>query len=233
MPTQPVPPRDPGLGRRAFRATLKLPIALGLMIFLPAWTLVYPNGWYVLANMTAWSVAVTWYLFKYDPALLERRLTGPGAETQPEQKRIQLFVGVCVIAIFVISALDYRFGWSAVPGGAVLAGHALVCLGMLVVFLVFRENSFAASTIQIADDQTVISTGPYAWVRHPMYSGALLLLMGVPLAMGSWWGLTLVVPLLAVLVSRLQHEEMFLLRHLPGYEAYRQKLRYRLVPGIW
>jgi protein-S-isoprenylcysteine O-methyltransferase Ste14 len=233
MTTQPVPPPRAGLGRRAFRATLKLPIGLALMIFLPAWTLTYANGWYVLANLSAWSVALTWYLFKYDPDLLERRLAGPGAETEPEQKRIQRFAGICVIAIFVISALDYRFGWSAVSLGAILAGHALVCLGMLVVFLVFRENSFAASTIRIADGQRVISTGPYSWVRHPMYSGALLLFIGVPLALGSWWGLAVVVPLLAVLVLRLRNEELFLLRHLPGYAAYRQKLPYRLVPGIW
>jgi protein-S-isoprenylcysteine O-methyltransferase Ste14 len=231
--TQPSPPAGPGLGRRAFFAALKLPVGLAAMIFLPAWTFRFADGWYLLADLSAWSAALSWYLFTYDQDLLERRLTGPGAETEPEQKRIQRFAGICVMAFFVISGLDHRFGWSAVPASVIWAGHALVCLGMILVFLVFRENSFAASTIRIADGQRVISTGPYAFVRHPMYSGALLLFIGVPLALGSWWGLTALLPLIGALVARLRNEELFLLRHLPGYEAYRQTVSSRLVPGLW
>jgi protein-S-isoprenylcysteine O-methyltransferase Ste14 len=231
--TQPNPPAGPGLGRRAFRATLKLPVGLAALIFLPGWTLGNANGWYLLAELSAWSAALTWYLFTYDPDLLERRLTGPGAETEPAQKRIQRVAGICVMAFFVISGLDHRFGWSAVPTPVIWAGHGLVCLGMIIVFLVFRENSFAASTIRIADGQTVISTGPYAWVRHPMYSGALVLFMGVPLALGSWWGLAALVPLIGTLVARLRNEEQFLLRHLAGYETYWQTVPFRLVPGVW
>jgi protein-S-isoprenylcysteine O-methyltransferase Ste14 len=212
---------------------LQVPIVLALPIFLPAGTMAYANGWYVWANLTAWSAALTCYLLKYDPDLLERRLTGPNAEPETEQKRLQLFAGICVLAIFLVSSLDYRFGWSAVPVPAILAGHALICVGMGVVLLVFRENSFAASTIRIAEGQQVISTGPYAWVRHPMYSGAVLLFTGVPIALGSWWGLVMLAPLVVILAARLRREELFLVRHLPGYEAYRQKLRYRLMPGIW
>lgn len=233
MTMQPVPPHPPGLGRRALVAMLKFPIGLAAMIFLPAWTLAYANGWYVLADISAWSAALTGYLYRYDPALLERRLTGPGAETEPEQKRIIRFAAISVMALFIISALDHRFRWSAVPVPVVLAGHALIGLGMVIVFLVFRENSFAASTIRIADDQRVISTGPYGWVRHPMYSGALVFMAGVPLALGSWWGLTALVPLIATLVMRLRHEELFLVRNLPGYEAYRRTQRFKLVPGVW
>ena len=109
----------------------------------------------------------------------------------------------------------------------------LVALGFAIVWLVFRENSFASSTIQVAADQPVISTGPYAWVRHPMYAGAIFLFLGVPPALGSLWGLLLVLPLTAGLVARLRHEEFYLLRNLPDYEAYRRKVRYRLIPGIW
>jgi protein-S-isoprenylcysteine O-methyltransferase Ste14 len=112
-------------------------------------------------------------------------------------------------------------------------GDIFVLLGLLIVFLVFKENSYAAGVIEVGKGQKVISTGPYAIVRHPMYTGALLMLCFVPLALGSWWGLVFVFPMFIVIVFRLLDEEKFLSKNLPGYEGYRQKTRYRLVPLVW
>ena len=137
------------------------------------------------------------------------------------------------IALFVVSALDHRFGWSTVPPYLVALGDILIVLGFYLVFLVFKENSFASGTIEIGADQCVISTGPYALVRHPMYIGALVMLMGVPLALASLWGLVAIVPMTLVLIARLLDEEKFLTRNLAGYSEYQSKVRCRLLPLIW
>jgi protein-S-isoprenylcysteine O-methyltransferase Ste14 len=138
-----------------------------------------------------------------------------------------------IVALVVASVLDYRFGWSMVPAPIVLLSNALVAIGFAIVFLVLRENSFAAATIEVTADQRVISTGPCALVRHPMYAGALVLFLGVPPALGSWWGLLAIPPVVAGLVARLQDEEAYLARNLRVYEEYRRKVGYRLVPGVW
>jgi protein-S-isoprenylcysteine O-methyltransferase Ste14 len=135
--------------------------------------------------------------------------------------------------IFVLSAIDHRFSWSVVPLFLVVAGDVLVALGLLIVFWVFKENSFASATIEVGMEQTLVSTGPYALVRHPMYFGAFIMLTGVPLALGSWWGLLTVIPIMVIIVWRLLNEEIFLEKELPGYSAYRKKVRYRLLPLIW
>ena len=192
------------------------------------------QGWVFWVNFCACVAAVTLYFLKRDPALVERRLrAGPAAEREARQKPIQLAAAVIFGATFVVSALDYRFGWSNVPGPAVAAGNALVVLGFLSVFAVFRANSFASAIIEVGTGQKVVSTGPYALVRHPMYAGALLLFVGAPLALGSWWGLLAIVPMTAILIVRLLDEERYLVRNLPGYEAYCVQVRYRLVPGVW
>ncbi len=222
------------LGRRASRATLKFLLALAAMIFLPAWSLSYWQGWLFLANVTVWSIVITLYLLKRDPGLLERRLyAGPKAEEEPAQKRIQFFMAIQVIALVVISAFDHGLGFSAVSAGVVIAAELLIAIGYLAVLLVFRENSFASATIELAADQRVISSGPYALVRHPMYAAALVIFVGVPLSLGSWWGLLLVPPLTWLIAARLLDEERYLIKNLPGYDDYRSKVRYRLVPGVW
>jgi protein-S-isoprenylcysteine O-methyltransferase Ste14 len=219
---------------RAYRATLIFAVVLWLLIFLPAGSLAYWQGWLFWLHFSAWSAVGTWYFLKRDPALVQRRLrAGPTAEREPAQKRIQLFLSLVICALFVVSALDHRFAWSAVSWPFVLVGNALIATGYWLVFQVLRENSFASSTIEIAADQRVISTGPYAIVRHPMYSSALLMLAGVPLALGSWWALVALIPLAAGLVARLQVEEAHLARHLPGYDAYRSRVPWRLLPGVW
>jgi protein-S-isoprenylcysteine O-methyltransferase Ste14 len=166
--------------------------------------------------------------------LIEGRLkAGPSAEKEKKQKIIQTFASLFFILIIVVPALDHRFHWSDVPIQLVLVGDIFVLLGLLIVFLVFKENSYAAGVIEVSKEQKVISTGPYAIVRHPMYTGALLMLCFIPFALGSWWGVVFVFPMFVVIVLRLLDEENFLLKNLVGYKEYRQKTRYRLVPFVW
>lgn len=222
------------LSRRAFAGTAKFLLVLGLLIFLPAGSIHYRQGWLLWINFTVWCVAYTLYFLKYDPALLARRLrAGPAAEREPTQKRIQLFASIFICAIFVVSALDYRMSWSTVPTAVVMLGNALVAVGFCFIFLVFRENSFASAIIEVGGDQKVIATGPYAVLRHPMYAGALVLFGGAPLALGSWWGLLTLLPVAAILAIRLIDEEKYLARNLPGYTEYCARVRYRLIPGMW
>jgi protein-S-isoprenylcysteine O-methyltransferase Ste14 len=173
-------------------------------------------------------------LLKLDPALVARRLAvGPKAEREPAQKRIQWIASLCLLALYILSALDWGQGWSTVPTGVVLVGDLLTVLGFAVMYRVFRENSYAAATVTVEAGQRVVSTGPYGLVRHPMYAGALLLFLGTPLALGSWWGLAVYIPSVAILVARLRDEEQFLLRNLSGYDDYCRRVRFRLVPGLW
>jgi protein-S-isoprenylcysteine O-methyltransferase Ste14 len=222
------------LNIKAFAGILQLFFILGLTIFLPAWTLDYWQAWIVVAVFFTCTLAVTVYLMKNDPKLLERRVSaGVGAEQERSQNVIQAFAAAAFIALFVVSALDHRFGWSTVPPYLVALGDILIVLGFYLVFLVFKENSFASGTIEVGADQCVISTGPYALVRHPMYIGALVMLVGVPLALGSLWGLVAIIPMTLVLIARLLDEEKFLTRNLAGYSEYQNKVRCRLLPLIW
>jgi protein-S-isoprenylcysteine O-methyltransferase Ste14 len=222
------------LNIKAFTGMLQLAIVLGLTIFLPAWTLDYWQAWILVAIFFACTLAVTLYLMKNDPKLLERRVkAGVGSEQERSQNIIQAFAAVVFIAIFVVSALDHRFGWSIVPLSLIALGDILIALGFYLVFLVFKENTFASGTIEVGTEQKVIATGPYALVRHPMYVGALVMLVGVPLALGSLWGLVAIVPMVMVLVARLLDEEKFLAKNLAGYSEYQGKVRHRLLPLIW
>ena len=222
------------LTRRAFRSSLFGIVALAALLFIPAWTLDYWQAWLFMAMFVCTSGAITVYLAIRDPKLLERRMNvGPRAEKEPAQKIIMLLATLGFMVTIVFPVLDHRFGWSAVPASVSVLGDALIALAFLFIFFVFRQNSYGASTIQIAEGQTVISTGPYAFVRHPMYAGALVMLIGTPLALGSWWGLFAVLLILPVLIWRLLDEERFLRQNLPGYAEYQTKVKYRLLPFIW
>jgi protein-S-isoprenylcysteine O-methyltransferase Ste14 len=164
---------------------------------------------------------------------LEERSEAPGAEKEKSQKRIQLLASAAFIAAFILASLDRRFSWSDVPLPQVIAGDILVALGFFIIFIVFKENTFTSAIIEVAKDQKVISTGPYAIVRHPMYSGALVMLLGTPLALGSWWGLLLFIAMMFIIIRRLLDEEKFLLKNLQGYSDYKKKVQCRLVPFVW
>ncbi len=158
---------------------------------------------------------------------------GPAAESETSQRLIQSIASLAFVALFVVSGLDHRYGWTHVPLPVVALGDLLVALGLYVVFRVFAENTFAAATIETAPEQQVIATGPYAIVRHPMYVGALVMLAGVPLALGSVVGLVALVPMKLAIVVRAVAEERYLDAHLPGYAGYRARVRYRFVPRVW
>jgi protein-S-isoprenylcysteine O-methyltransferase Ste14 len=223
-----------GVTRRASRSSLFGVVALAALLFIPAGTFDYWQAWLFMAVFVTTSGAITVDLAIRDPKLLKRRMhVGPRAEKEPAQKIIVLLAMLGFIAMLVVSALDHRFGWSSVPASLSVLADGLIALAFLFVFFVFRENSFSASTIQIAEGQTVISTGPYALVRHPMYAGALVMLLALPVALGSWWGLLGVVLKLSVLIWRLLDEERFLRQNLAGYAQYQTKVRYRLLPLIW
>jgi protein-S-isoprenylcysteine O-methyltransferase Ste14 len=222
------------LNTRAWVSLAVLALVMGLLVFVPAGTVRYWQAWAYLSIFTGASVLTTLYLIRHDPALLERRMKGgPTAEKQPTQKLIMLGTSVGFVGLLVVSALDARFGWSVVPLGAVLFGDALVIAGFYFISIVYRENTFTSATIEVAKDQKVIATGPYAVVRHPMYAGALLYLLGTPLALGSYWGLVVFGAVLPLLLWRLFDEERFLCRNLPGYTEYRKRVRHRLVPFVW
>jgi protein-S-isoprenylcysteine O-methyltransferase Ste14 len=207
---------------------------LGLLLFLPAGTLDYWQAWVLIAIFVLGSNAVGIYLSLHDPELLARRKqAGPQAETRLAQKIIMIVLIVALIVTFVLSALDHRFGWSAVPVPMSLAGQALAALGLYITFLVVKENTFSAATIKVFKDQKVISTGPYALVRHPMYSGTLLAVLASPPALGSWWGLLPALIAIPMLAWRILDEEKLLSAELAGYADYARRVRYRLVPFVW
>jgi protein-S-isoprenylcysteine O-methyltransferase Ste14 len=224
----------PRLILRALAGLVFLVVVLAGAIFGAAGTVRYAEGWTLLAIFGGASLAITLDLARRDPALLARRTqAGPVAETRGTQKVIQAMAGLLFLAIVVVPGLDRRFGWSHAPVPAEVGGDVLVALGFYAVFRVFRHNTFTSGTIEVADDQRVIDTGPYAVVRHPMYAGALVLLAGMPLALGSLAGLLAFPPFVAVLVWRLLDEERYLAGHLAGYAEYARKTKYRLVPGAW
>jgi protein-S-isoprenylcysteine O-methyltransferase Ste14 len=222
------------LNTRAAGGLLFVLIVMGTLLFLPAWTLDYWQAWVFLAVFGASALAITVYLMKKDPALLERRVHGgPTAEKETSQKIVSSIASVAYIAILVVSALDHRARWSTVSLSVVIAGDVLIALGFTIIFFVFKENPFTSATIGLAAGQKVISTGPYAVVRHPMYSGALVYLFSMPIALGSWWGLSAVILMMPVLIWRLLAEETFLAKNLAGYPEYRDTVKYRLVPFLW
>lgn len=209
-------------------------IVLGFLIFVPAGTLAYWQGWVFVVVFSLSTNLIGVYLALTDPSLLERRMkVGPVAETRPAQKMIMTMAFVLLCLTPVVSALDHRFGWSQVPAWLSIVGSTLVASGLMIDLRVFRENSYGASTIEKMEGQQVITTGPYAIVRHPMYVGVLIMMLGTPLALGSCWGIILGIATIPILVLRILDEERMLRDELTGYEAYARDVRSRLLPGIW
>lgn len=206
----------------------------GLLLFLPAGTFDYWQAWVLLAALVVPTWGPSIYLLRKNPAALERRARGgPTAETRTVQRVVAGCAWLTAAAMFVLSALDHRFGWSDVPTAISVAGAVLVAAGIGLAMLVLIQNSYAAATVQVEADQKIVSTGLYGRVRHPMYSGSVMVMVGIPLTLGSYWALLLVIPGLLTFASRIHDEEKMLQEELDGYREYKHKVRYRVVPGLW
>jgi len=222
------------LAARAWISVALFIAFVAALLFGLAGTLRYWQAWVYLVLLTTLSSLVTWDLMRRDPALLERRMKGgPQAERRPAQRIIMVGASIAFLSLLVIPALDHRHHWSSVPLAGVVLGLAMFVGGFLFVGRVYRENTYTSATIEVHAGQRVIDTGPYAIVRHPMYLGALVYMLGTPLALGSYWGLIGFALLLLVIVWRLQDEERMLAKELRGYAEYRARVRYRLIPGVW
>ena len=209
-------------------------LALGALVFIPAGTLNYWQGWAYIGTAISASALYTIYLVKHDPALLRRRQqVGPSHEKEPAQKIIVLFIFAAFVTLIVLPPLDYRLGWSPVPWYVSVIGVALVALSFYFFYLVSKINTYAAANVRVEKVQSVVDTGVYGLVRHPMYFGTLFLIVGTPLALGSWWTLLLTPAFLLLLYFRIASEEKVLMRDLAGYAEYQRKVRYRLIPFIW
>jgi protein-S-isoprenylcysteine O-methyltransferase Ste14 len=206
----------------------------GLLLFWPAGTFDYWQAWVFIAVFVVSAMVPTIYLaVKYPDALQRRTQPGPFAETRTLQKLIYVGIILTVVAAGVVSALDHRFGWSTVPTAVVVLGNVLVVVGLEIAELVVIQNNYAAATITVEKDQPVVSTGLYGFVRHPMYVGALVMMVGMPLALASYWALLVMIPGVLVFAARITDEEKALRQDLDGYQEYTEKVHYRLVPGVW
>jgi protein-S-isoprenylcysteine O-methyltransferase Ste14 len=225
---------EPDQIRRVWlRQTIFIPIFF-ILLLAPAGTLDYWQGWLYGILFIVTSIGIGLYFMKYDPQAVARRVeVGPGAEKEPAQKIIMTFVLIGFVLLIMAPGFDRRWHWSDVPAWLAVLANILCVVGLLGTAVVLKQNSYAASTVRVEAGQPVISTGLYGIVRHPMYSSALLLVVFTPLALGSYWSLLLVIPLIGVLAWRLLDEERVLKRDLPGYADYCRQVRSRLVPGVW
>ena len=206
-------------------------VALLTMLFVPAGTLVFWEAWVYLAVLLVPVMFVGAYLLRNDPALLERRMRMK--EREPAQGLVVRLASLCLLLAMLLPGFDHRWGWSHVPVAVVVSADALVLLGYGLVFLVFRENSYASRIIEVEQGQHVITSGPYAIVRHPMYAGVIVMYLLTPLALGSWWAVIPSLPLVPILIARIRNEERVLATRLEGYVAYMRTTRSRLIPGVW
>jgi protein-S-isoprenylcysteine O-methyltransferase Ste14 len=222
------------IGIQATVATLFSFSLFGVAVFWPAGTFNYWQAWVFLAVYAVLAVVATVYFGVNNPDVLRRRMrAGPTVETRPIQKIFITGVFVTFYALLAFSALDHRHGWSTVPAAASLAGDVLVLLGLGIAMVVVAQNNYAAASITVETGQKLVSTGLYGIVRHPMYFGSLIMIAGIPLALGSYWGLAFLIPAVFGLVIRILDEEKALAQDLTGYSDYLHQVRYRLVPRVW
>ncbi len=215
---------------KAYSVPLIIMAVLGLILFLPAGSLKFWEAWTWWSIIAVMTLFITAFFMKKDPRLLSRRMKIKEKEAQPLIIRVLSFLSLLA---YVVPGFDFRFDWSAVPVGLVIASNAMVLLGYIFIFMVFRENSYASTVIQVDEEQQVIKTGPYALVRHPMYTGLLLMMMFTPMALGSYWALIFAAMFIPVIIKRIKKEEELLVRELAGYKEYLAETPYRLIPSIW
>jgi protein-S-isoprenylcysteine O-methyltransferase Ste14 len=219
------------LEKKALFRTLGFSAFVGLLL-LVAGGPDFWQGWQYWLVFTLCSFAVTLYFLQHDPGLIQRRMTA-GPEKDESQQLIRALLMTALVLLFVVAGIDHRLDWSDMPVSAVAIANAVVALGFAVIFLTFRANSHAGATVDVTPGQRVVSSGPYALVRHPMYLGAALILLATPFALGSEWAIPWALAAVACFAWRLVEEERFLSQNLPGYEAYRQQTPYRLIPYVW
>lgn len=210
------------------------PVVFGVILFVTAGTFDFWQAWLFLAvfTLSTWIPGV--YLLRTNPDALKRRMhAGPTAETRTKQRVLIGCWYLSLASVLVVSALDHRFGWSRASTAVSLAGDVLVAIALGVIMMVVIQNSYAAAVVRVETDQKVVSTGLYGLVRHPMYTGNAVLLVGISLALGSYWGLLVIVPAVIVLALRIRDEEKLLQDELEGYRQYMQEVRHRLVPYVW
>ncbi len=206
-------------------------VVMGLVFFVSAGTFLYWHAWLYMGILFIPMFFVFVYLLRNDPALLERRMHMREKESS---QKLSMKVSIFFYALaFVMPGLDFRFHWSSVPIAVVMIADIMVFLGYVVFFIVLRENSYASRIVEVEENQKVISTGPYAIMRHPMYFGVLIMFLFSPVALGSFWALIAMLPVAFLIIHRIKDEERLLSKELSGYEAYRQKVRYRLIPMVW
>ena len=209
-------------------------VVLGFILFYPAGTFNYWQAWVFIAIFTIATTVPSLYLARTNPAALQRRMHGgPLAEGRTVQKFIIIGIFLGLFAMMVLSAFDHRFCWSSVPAVVCVIGDVLVVAGLTIGMLVVVQNGYAAAAVRVEEGQKLASRGLYKLVRHPMYAGGLILMVGIPLALGSYWGLLILIVGLLVLIFRILDEEKMLNQELAGYSEYAQQVRYRLMPFVW
>jgi protein-S-isoprenylcysteine O-methyltransferase Ste14 len=219
------------LEKRALNQALGFSAFVGLLLLVTGGPDFW-QGWRYWILFTLCSLAITLYFLQHDPALIERRLS-ERTEKDESQRLIRALLGMALILLFVVPGIDHRLDWSDVSGPIVAIADAVVVLGFVIIFLTFQANSHAGAIVDVTPSQRVVDTGPYALVRHPMYLGGALVLLATPFALGSEWAFPWALAAVACLAWRLVEEEKYLSRHLPGYDAYREHTRYRLIPFVW
>ena len=206
-------------------------LAVGLLVFLPAGTLDFVNGWLLMGLLFGPMLVAGFVMFFKSPEFLAKRLDAK--EKQAAQKGVLAFSGLMFVAGFVVAGLDFRFGWSRMSGAVTVAASVLFLVAYALYAEVMRENAYLSRTIKVEAGQKVVDTGLYGVVRHPMYMATLLLFLMMPLVLGSWYALIIIAFYPAIIIVRLKDEEALLTQELPGYEAYKQKVKYRLIPFLW
>lgn len=206
-------------------------LMVGLLIFLPAGTLRYSCGWLLIAILFVPMLIAGFVMLVKSPAFLKKRLDA--REKQSAQKGVLAFSGLMFVAGFVVAGLDFRFGWSYMPPWVTVCAAVLFLIAYALYAEVMRENAYLSRTVKVEEGQTVVDTGLYGIVRHPMYAATLLLFMMIPLVLGSWYALIPFGLYPVIIIVRLKDEEVLLTRELSGYPEYKKKVKYRLIPFIW